>query len=225
MTELFLLHTSELEGAEAFAAAMASVPEARRRKVERLSDEVARRRSLGAAVLMARGFAAHGLDPRHVALAEGPHGKPFLAGGGLFFNVSHSGDWVAAAFSASEVGVDVEEVGAWREGVAARVTTAAERAHLAAFPEGAARTAEFYRLWTIKESFLKYLGTGLATDMRKVEVAAWGPVALHLEGAPQEVAVHEFELPGCKLAVCGRDATCRRAPLPAKGRQGPGFLP
>ena len=212
MTELFLLRTSELEGAEAFAAAMAAVSEARRRKVERYRSEVAKRHSLGAALLMARGFAAHGLDPQQVVVEEGPNGKPFLAGGGLFFNVSHSGDWIVAAFSTSEVGVDVEEVGAWREGVVERVTTAAERAHLAAIPEGAARTAEFYRLWTIKESFLKYLGTGLATDMRKVEVVAWGPVTLRLEGVPQEVSVHEFELPGYKLAVCGRDAVVEPQP-------------
>lgn len=212
MTELFLLRTSELEGADAFAAAMASVSEARRRKVERYQSEVSKRHSLGAALLMARGFAAHGLDVRQVAVEERPHGKPFLAGGGLFFNVSHSGDWVVAAFSASEVGVDVEEIGAWRAGVVDRVTTEAERAHLSAFPEGAERTAEFYRLWTIKESFLKYLGTGLATDMRKVEVAAWGPVALRLEGVPQAVTVHEFELPGYKLAVCGLDAAVEPQP-------------
>ena len=50
-----------------------------------------------------------GLAPQSVQFQLGPHGKPFLRGHPLQFNLSHSGDWALLAFSRDRpLGIDLE---------------------------------------------------------------------------------------------------------------------
>ena len=105
-------------------------------------------------------------------------GKPFLAGlPGLHFNLSHSGDYIACAFSDEEVGLDLQEHSRPHTSIvriARRFFTAREYEAIQALPSdenaaspdnSACRLALFYRLWSIKEAYLKYLGCGLRGGM------------------------------------------------------------
>jgi 4'-phosphopantetheinyl transferase len=105
-----------------------------------------------------------GEEPDALVITGGAGKKPALAGGALEFNVSHSGAWVALAFSAgAPVGVDIEEVRPLPEyrDLVRHFFTPAERARVTALPptEG---IAELFRLWTRKEALLKGLGKGLS---------------------------------------------------------------
>ncbi len=79
------------------------------------------------------------------------------------FNLSHAGRWVVIAWGEGEVGVDVEQV---RQDVdihslACRYFTQDEQAYIL---ESDSRR-RFFELWTRKESYLKYLGTGLSKSL------------------------------------------------------------
>lgn len=79
-----------------------------------------------------------------------PRGKPRFAGlEGRQFSLSHSGGLALCALSDYPVGVDVERVRPRREGLPQRVLGSVE---LAAF-DGS--WEDFYRLWTLKESWCK----------------------------------------------------------------------
>lgn len=114
-------------------------------------------------------------DPREVVFRHGPRGKPFLEGGELSFNLSHSGQLALVAVAAEEVGVDVEKVRRLES-----LTQIAERhfsdREFAALDEleGDARELAFYRCWTRKEAYIKALGEGLsmALDSFEVSIAA-----------------------------------------------------
>lgn len=93
-------------------------------------------------------------------------GKPFLPPGfpKLSFNLSHAHGIVACAVTEnSEVGIDVETIDrpADVERIAERFFAASERAALRALMEEGARRARFFELWTLKEAFLKAIGSGL----------------------------------------------------------------
>ncbi len=91
-------------------------------------------------------------------------GKPFVRQLPEFaFNLSHSGNWVVLAWGDSPVGVDVETVTPGRERLAQRFFSPAEQAWVFSSPEGAAR--RFTQVWTAKESYVKFLGTGLTTSL------------------------------------------------------------
>lgn len=99
------------------------------------------------------------------------NGKPFLTDfPGLHFNLSHSGQIVLCAIDFHPVGVDVEEIRDIGPDVAAACFTPAERKRLEG-TRGEAWLNEFYLLWTLKESYLKALGTGLRRNPLSVEVA------------------------------------------------------
>lgn len=113
-----------------------------------------------------------GQDPAQVALAIGPHGKPHLAGGGLHFNLSHSGDVGLLALShAGPVGVDLEATtrAPDHDRLAVRVLSGAERVVFDALPP-AARAAAFLRAWTRKEAYLKATGEGLSFSLQDITV-------------------------------------------------------
>ena len=138
-------------------------------------------------------------------VAAGPHGKPFLPEvPDLHFSLSHSGRWAAIAWDCCPVGLDVETIAPRRAEVLARRFAPAEQTYLLAAPEPD-RLQRFYQLWTAKEAYVKYLGTGLTRPLSSFSVIP--PEALG-------VSLHWEVLPECCLCVCGHGAY-RQTALPA----------
>ena len=104
-----------------------------------------------------------GACPSQLELGYAPQGKPLLLGHDLPFNVAHSHGLALVAIAPGRpVGVDLERV---RDlpaatAIAERFFSPAERARLAAAPP-VLRMAQFLRLWTRKEAYLKATGGGL----------------------------------------------------------------
>lgn len=104
-----------------------------------------------------------GEAPADLRFTHGPDGKPALAGGGIGFNLSKSGDGLLiAAARGATVGCDLEQVrpNAEAKSIAARWFSVGERAALAT-RDGVAFDRAFTRLWVRKEALLKAVGTGL----------------------------------------------------------------
>ena len=97
-------------------------------------------------------------------ISEGPCGKPSLPGSGLYFNKSDSGAFTAFALSdEGEIGLDLQKILPYKDRydrLAERFFLPEERDALLALEE-AARGNFFFRLWTVKESYLKFTGQGL----------------------------------------------------------------
>lgn len=95
----------------------------------------------------------------------GDHGKPYIEGSRVHFNLSHCGNVVIAAFSDAEVGADIEYIGRGSNAVIQRVFTQDERDYIAVAPSEKAANRRFCEIWTAKEAFLKYCGAGLGGGM------------------------------------------------------------
>lgn len=102
-------------------------------------------------------------------IARGPQGKPYLLDSqGLFFNGSHSGDFMVCAISDTPVGVDIQKILPKDnpEALIRRFMTPEDLSEFRACPEKN-RLQCFYDLWAGKESYIKYLGTGFKTPMAR----------------------------------------------------------
>lgn len=124
----------------------------------------------GHALLLQILSAYTGEPAENLAFTKGAHGKPSLITDGTFpsieFSLSHSGTYVALAFSAyAPVGIDIEDTSrnAMFDRVASHVFLPQEAAALSLLPEEEKRSC-FFRLWTRTESFLKGIGTGLSVS-------------------------------------------------------------
>ena len=129
------------------------LPDWRRQRYESLHREESRRESLRAGLLYAYALRQSGVDPASEVTVL-PAGKPVLAHRkDVFFSLSHSGDWAMCAVSESPVGADIQRRRPVKDSMA-RWFHPLERAQLAML-SGEAREAEFFRLWTRKEAWVK----------------------------------------------------------------------
>lgn len=88
-------------------------------------------------------------------------GKPYLKNSELYFNVSHSGEYLAIAISESPVGIDIQKEKVIRDGMYRKMIQPSEKVLI-----GEERQRDFLRLWTLKESFVKAEGKGLRIPMK-----------------------------------------------------------
>lgn len=99
----------------------------------------------------------------------GEHGKPYIINyEGIHFNISHCGEAVAVAVSDREVGIDVEGRRKFSDGLLQRAFSDEEQTFVlsSADPE-----KDFARIWTRKEAWFKYTGTGILLDHLKTTEA------------------------------------------------------
>lgn len=115
---------------------------------------------------------ALGIPRSSIEFCYNEYGKPFLpflkGGSDYFFSVSHSGDLVAfSGGAASAVGVDIQIAERVDHRIAERFFTSEEYAAICAAPSP---EREFFRIWTLKEAYVKMLGTGMATPFNSFNV-------------------------------------------------------
>lgn len=132
----------------------------------------------------------------------GEHGKPSLAEyPDIHCNISHADGISAVAVSKYECGIDCERVRPYRPSVLKRVCTNAEQEMLKASPENE-RELLFFRLWTLKEAYVKALGSGLSFPLCEAEFAFGGDEILtELSGCSfsQYIINGEFVAAICEL--------------------------
>lgn len=181
--------------------------EARRQRAARFRFRADALRCLAAEALLGHALQARGLDLRQLTLRHGPHGKPRLADlPGLHFNLSHAGPWLLCAVHDRPVGIDVEEERLLGPLPADQAMTPEELRHHAALAPAEAR-AYFFRVWTLKESLLKALGTGLGVDPRQFRLA-WSDAGVTACRGPRSMdawPLAELPMPaGVRASVCWR---------------------
>jgi 4'-phosphopantetheinyl transferase len=111
------------------------------------------------------------VKPEDWRFSAGEWGKPEIAGPALdpplWFNLSHTGGFVACvAGRIPQLGVDVENINRMTacDEIAKQSFAAAEYAYLRNLPSALQRKA-FFRLWTLKEAYIKAEGKGLSIPL------------------------------------------------------------
>nr|WP_268766645.1 4'-phosphopantetheinyl transferase superfamily protein [Lysinibacillus macroides] len=83
----------------------------------------------------------------------------------VFFNVSHSGNYVFCGVSNTEIGVDIEKHHLMDLDLAQHIFSPEEYKQLVLLT-GREQADYFFKLWTLKEAYIKYLGMGLSMSLQ-----------------------------------------------------------
>lgn len=127
-----------------------------------------RRLSLAAGLSFQKALKAWGLDPMMEKIGYHRYGKPYLIDHpDIHFNISHSVDMAICVISDKEIGCDIEKIRKYDSDVALRCFSEKEMRYI---EESKDKDFAFTRIWAMKESFLKAIGTGLRDDMNEVSV-------------------------------------------------------
>lgn len=98
------------------------------------------------------------------------YGKPYFIDETRFhFNLTHSGNWVGIAYGRNNVGLDIEKVVDEKNYLSYSFLTDKEKRILRNLSDEV-QVQQLVRLWTIKESYVKWLGTGLSTEMNSFSI-------------------------------------------------------
>lgn len=173
----------------------------RREKVLRYLQADDRKRSLGAWLLLRKVLSCHGVRPDDIQIAEG--GKPFAEG--ISFNLSHSGRMVVCAVGEKNVGCDVEKIAEAPEQVAERFFHPKELEYLKSC-EDEDKNECFFRLWTMKESYMKMTGEGMRLPFNRFEIVPEeGSFGVRRDGHLLACSLMEYRISGYRAAVCAEE--------------------
>jgi len=106
-----------------------------------------------------------------ISVVAEPGTKPQIScpATGIYFNISHSGEWVIIALSLDETGVDVEKINPEFD-FFNLLEDHFKEAEQFFINDSADPVSAFYLLWTRKEALMKAWGTGLQDHMKQFSV-------------------------------------------------------
>ena len=160
MVEVYLLKLTDRldEPAEKF---LHLFTEERREKILRYKFAADRNRTIFAELLVRSVIAKKISRPIEEILIERDFcGKPHVVDGNLEISLAHSENWAVCSVGEVPSGVDVEEDFSDALAVAKNFFLPQEYQKLCEL-DGRARAEKFLCLWTIKESFVKFIGRGI----------------------------------------------------------------
>lgn len=142
------------------------LPAWKQEKLDRIRNERARTQSICAWALLFYGLRTRYGRESWPPLTEGPHGKPeFCSKEGeqpLHFSLSHTEGAVMCVLTDRPVGADIQKIPPYRERT---VRYYASEQEYRILQERENPTMEAALLWTMKEAYLKYLGTGISSRL------------------------------------------------------------
>ena len=113
-----------------------------------------------------------GVAPQRIEFEIANHGKPYVCNprdAVLPFNVAHTHGLVVCGLSTCahlKLGVDIENLDRRTDpALAERFFSEPETAYLRRITDNESKRRAFLKIWTLKESFIKAIGTGMATPL------------------------------------------------------------
>lgn len=137
--------------------------------LDRYRYNIDRKLSLYADVLVRKqAMYALGIRNKEIEYVTNKHGKPYIDGYPEFqFNISHTRNAIAVAFSNHEIGIDIEKIDRTHNQLLSHLYTPYEQKYILSHKDP---NRAFYEIWTKKEAYVKYIGIGLALPLNSFDV-------------------------------------------------------
>lgn len=170
--ECFKFNINEISRTE-IDAAYFLMSEERREKCDRYKADKERLICIAADMQVRRLLSERtGIPAEELIFEYGEKGKPYLVNGRYFFNISHSGGYIAVVLSKNnEVGIDIEKIKPVKLRLLSHFCTEQDMAFIVgeskdAFCSDVIENFEIlsriFRVWTYKEAYVKSIGESIA---------------------------------------------------------------
>lgn len=163
MIEQFVVNINGIEHFKQLEFLMKEISHERRQIIERYVFEKNKIQSLIAERLLRYIlYTQYGMNQEEIEFEYSEYGKPFLKGpyNYICFNLSHSGDFVVCSIGTSNMGIDVERINKRDLSFVRRVLSGEEK-EVWEIKDIDEKNRMICRIWTLKESYSKYIGKGL----------------------------------------------------------------
>ena len=224
MVKVYITNVSNLPDPWCRPLIMQELPEERIEKAMRARRLEGRKQSLGAGLLLEY------VQKKHYKSPESRQGAQHTREENTNYNLSHSGDYVICAVSNRPIGCDIEKIKEAPVKVAERYFAKSEAEYLKSL-DAETQDEEFFRLWTIKESYTKMNGRGLSMGLKTFEVVfeeknaetvettevfetsrtpslsdkSHRKISIIQNGNKIDCHIKEYQLDGYKISICAEE--------------------
>ena len=168
MIKTYLLDCNFLYNKEIFEKSINILSDDRIKKTHSLKNEKDKILSVGSGLLLNHIFKLYGINENNKIIYN-EYNKPYIEDNFIYFNLSHKDSIVVCTVCDSEIGVDIEKIKEADKKLMFYINKEEEFNNFKNYYSYDDNKA-FYKLWTIKESFMKYLGKGLSVGIKDLVV-------------------------------------------------------
>lgn len=199
---VYMMETSGFNNKEVFASLYNKVSRSRQNKIDKYLLKKDRNFSLAAGLLLKKALADLGINNYDVEYGE--NGKPYLKNELVFYNLSHSEERAMCVVSMEEVGCDTEKIADIDFEIADRFFNPSECALLDSLTDINEKRTAFFRMWTLKESFMKATGRGMTLPLDSFSIDIDGDViSVKQQISAEKYYFKEYSMnDGYRYAVC-----------------------
>lgn len=167
MIKIYLEDISTIDSEAKFNAYFDKLPKYRQEKILALKNKNDKYLSLLAGRLLCDGLRDLGLYNYINKVVIDENGKPYIPDNPIYFSISHSGTKAMVVFSGNEVGCDVQLMKKNSISLADKYFTEEEQNEINNSDDP---VKTFFKLWTLKECYMKASGRGLSLGLKNINV-------------------------------------------------------
>ena len=180
--------------------AMALISAERREKTKKLKNPVPAKLSLGAGVLLRIALEQAGHGDYLDQIKYGMHGKPFFEGIPFHFSLSHSGEYAICVYGDTPVGIDLQKIKRDIPVHTKKILSPVEATYLNQLQ----KPEDFYKLWSRKESLIKWDGRGLKLVLNELSFIKNNEWVNEIQFEDNTLFIHDFNslIPEYTCSIC-----------------------
>ena len=207
-----------------------ALSEERRQKADRCGASSHKLLSVAAGFLLEEKLSTlFGIPKDRIQYRTVQNGKPVLTGeaDGISFNLSHSKSCVLCTLADTRpadrrktshirdrellLGCDIEKIRPVDLRLAGRFFYKSEHEYIMSRPNEEEAQKAFFRLWTLKESYMKAVGLGFALPLNEFEISfdENDRARVSQNGGMKDFRFDEYEREGFRIAVCCPETVAR----------------
>ncbi len=150
---------------EDYSYFLSIIKEEKHNKILKILNENDKKRSILGELLFIELLKELKIDYNSIQIYKNKNGKPYIENKNIYFNISHSNDYVVCAISNNEIGIDIEKIRTINPNVIKQFATVNEIEYI---KKQDSYFKKCFEIFTLKESYFKCLGTNL-NYIKKVE--------------------------------------------------------
>lgn len=143
------------------------LPKIRKEKADRLMFINDKKQSIGVYLLLKKALKKHRIDINDYEFKYTENGKPYLENCPFNVSLSHSNEYVLVGISKNEIGVDIQEVSDIDENALDYLFSEKDWDF---YSKSKRKTDVFYKIWTLKEAFVKMTGEGITKKLSSIQI-------------------------------------------------------
>jgi 4'-phosphopantetheinyl transferase len=135
------------------------IPKLKKDKIEKYKKKESKIRSIIGEMILNELLDKNNISYNNLDYCINEYGKPYLKNSKLFFNISHSFNYVITTISNKEIGIDIEKIRKTPVKIINQIATKKEKEYILSSNNNVEE--RIFKIFTLKEAYFKMKGTNL----------------------------------------------------------------